>query len=84
MKSIDSVWSHTLLSEPGGTFRVEVIDEEGVRVPIGRQLSARQAQVLIERVAAEAEQSGQPVKSVVRNPGFMSATILTIKRQHLQ
>lgn len=73
-------WTHELLPDEDGSFRVEVIDEEGVRFPIGRKLTESQARLLVRRVAAEVEASGRPSSAVIRDAPFMSATILTVKR----
>ncbi|MBV9169635.1 MAG: hypothetical protein JOZ81_06095 [Chloroflexi bacterium] len=39
-----------------------------------------QAAVLLERIAREAAQQRKPVKAVIRDPYFMAATVITIKR----
>jgi hypothetical protein len=73
-------WSHTLTEEADGTYRVELIDEEGVTVPIARQVTKSQAEALVKRVAAECEATGKPMKAVIRDPYFMAATVITVKR----
>ena len=67
-------------SEPDGTCRVEVVDEDGVSLPVARQVSPSQAQRLIERIAEEARGEGKPIRDVIRDPAFMAATIITVKR----
>ena len=73
-------WSHTVVDEPDGTCRLEVTDEDGARLPIARQLSRAQAAILIERIAREARRERKPIKAVIRDPYFMAATVITVKR----
>ena len=74
------VWSHALIDEPDGTCRVEITDEDGVDWPVARQVSRAQADRLIQRIEAEAQASGRPVKTVIRDPYFMAATVIIVKR----
>jgi hypothetical protein len=74
-------WSHTIIDDPDGTCRVEVIDEDGEVFPVARQVSRGQAEKLIQKIAAEARESRKPIKAVIRDPHFMAATIITLKRQ---
>jgi hypothetical protein len=74
------VWSHTVIEEPDGTFRVEVVDEDGVEWPVARNVSRPQADRLIQRIGSEAEASRRPVKTVIRDPYFMAATVIMVKR----
>ena len=76
-------WSHVIEPEPDGTCRVEIVDEDGVALPVARQVTRAQAEKLVQRIAAEARQTGQPVKTVIRDPYFMAATVITIKRQRI-
>jgi hypothetical protein len=73
-------WSHAIHDEADGTCRVEVIDEDGVSLPVGRQLTRAQAERLLERIQREARQERRPIKDVIRDPYFMAATVITIKR----
>jgi hypothetical protein len=73
-------WSHVVIEEPDGTCRVEVVDEDNVEWPVARQLSRPQADRLIQRIGSEAEASGRPVKTVIRDPYFMAATVIMVKR----
>ena len=73
-------WSHVVIDEPDGTCRVEITDEDGVDWPVARQVSRAQAERLIQRIEAEAETSGRPVKTVIRDPYFMAATVIMVKR----
>jgi hypothetical protein len=73
-------WSHTLHEDPDGTFRVEVIDEDGTSYPVARQLTQGQARKLAERIDREAQESHRPVKEVIRDYHFMAATVITVKR----
>ncbi|HEV7665260.1 MAG TPA: hypothetical protein VGQ62_17145 [Chloroflexota bacterium] len=74
-------WSHAIYEDPDGTCRVEVVGEDGVPWPVARQLTRGQADKLIDKIAAESVQSGKPVKVVIRDPYFMAATVITLKRQ---
>jgi hypothetical protein len=73
-------WSHSVVEEPDGTCRVEVTDEDGHVWPVARQVNRAQAQTLLQRITNEAEQSGRPVKVVIRDPYFMAAAVITVKR----
>jgi hypothetical protein len=73
-------WSHLLHEDPDGTFRVEVIDEDGETFPVARQVTQGQAKKLIERIDREARESNRPVKEVIRDYHFMAATVITVKR----
>jgi hypothetical protein len=73
-------WSHTVSQEPDGGYRVEITDEDGVVFPVARQVTPSQAERLVQRIAQEAVASGKPVKSVIRDPYFMAATVIMIKR----
>jgi len=74
-------WSHVIFEEPDGTCRVEITDEDGAVFPVARQVSRSQAERLVERVGREARDSHTSVKVVIRDPYFMAATIITLKRQ---
>jgi hypothetical protein len=73
-------WSHAILVDPDGTCRVEITDEDGEVYPVARQMTHAQAERLVERIAAEAQDSGKPIKVVIRDPYFMAATVITTKR----
>jgi hypothetical protein len=73
-------WSHGIIDEADGTCRVEVTDEEGAVWPVARQVTRGQAERLIQRIAAEAAATQRPVKVVIRDPYFMAATVITVKR----
>jgi hypothetical protein len=73
-------WSHVVIDEPDGTCRVEITDEDGINWPVARQVSRAQADRLIQRIGTEAEASGRPVKTVIRDPYFMAATVIMVKR----
>lgn len=73
-------WSHVVHTDPDGTCRVEVIDEDGVSYPVARLLTPAQAQRLIDRIAEEARTERRPIKQVIRDPAFMAATVITVKR----
>jgi hypothetical protein len=67
-------------ADPDGTCRVEIVDEDGVPYPVARQVTPGQAKRLVERIAEEAQSEGRLVKDVIRDPSFMAATVITIKR----
>jgi hypothetical protein len=69
-----------LIDEPGGTCRLEIVDEDGAIFPVARQLTRGQAAILLERICREAANTRKPVKAVIRDPYFMAATVMTIKR----
>ncbi len=80
MHSESANWSHSILEDPDGTCRVEVTDEDGEVFPVARQVSRGQAERLIQRIAEESRTSRKPIKVVVRDPYFMAATVITLKR----
>src|SRR5438128_1397527 len=73
-------WSHAIYDDPDGTCRVEVTDEDGEVFPVARQVTRGQAERLIERIATESRSSRRPIKVVIRDPYFMAATVITLKR----
>jgi hypothetical protein len=73
-------WSHAVFDDPDGTCRVEVTDEDGEIFPVARQVTHGQAERLIERIAEESRSSRKPIKLVIRDPYFMAATVITLKR----
>ncbi len=73
-------WSHAVLEDPDGTCRVEVTDEDGEVFPVARQVTHGQAERLIQRIAEESRTSRKPIKVVIRDPYFMAATVITLKR----
>ena len=78
-----ATWSYEFVEEPDATYRVEVTDEDGAMLPVARQVSRGQAEKLVERIAREARREHKPVGAVIRDPYFMAATVITIKRQPL-
>jgi hypothetical protein len=76
-----SGWSHVIQPDAGGTFRLEIVDEDGKTWPVARQVTQGQAEKLVTRIAEEARRERKPVKVIIRDPNFMAATVLTIKRQ---
>ena len=77
-------WSHELVEDSDGLWRLEITDEDGAMLPVARQISRAQAAVLLERIEREARQEHKPVKAVIRDPYFMAATVITIKRLHVE
>ncbi len=73
-------WSYAVLEDADGTCRVEVTDEDGEVFPVARQVTRGQAERLIERIAEESRTSRKPIKVVIRDPYFMAATVITLKR----
>lgn len=75
-----ATWSHAIIDEPDGTCRVEVTDEDGAVFPVARQVSRAQAQTLLQRIEAESQTTARPIKTVIRDPYFMAATVIMVKR----
>jgi hypothetical protein len=75
--------SFDVIEDGDGSFRVEVTDEDGAMLPVARQVNRAQADLLVERIKREARAERKPIKSVIRDPYFMAATVITIKRQQL-
>lgn len=73
-------WSYTIHDDADGTCRVEVTDEEGADLPVARQVTRAQAEKLVQRILDEARDSARPIKAVIRDPYFMAATVIMIKR----
>jgi hypothetical protein len=73
-------WSHLIHAEADGTCRVEIVDEDGVQYPVARQVTPGQARRLVERIAEEAQTERRLVKDIIRDPSFMAATVIMIKR----
>jgi hypothetical protein len=73
-------WSHTVLQDSDGTYRVEITDEDGAVLPVVRQVTQAQAERLVQRIAIEARESRKPIKAIIRDPYFMAATVITLKR----
>jgi hypothetical protein len=74
-------WSHAVLDDVGGACRVEITDEDGQTLPVARQVTRAQAEQLLQRIQAEATESARPIKTVIRDPYFMAATVIMVKRQ---
>ena len=72
-----------MIQDGDGSFRLDVTDEDGATLPVARQVSRAQADLLVERIKREARAERKSIKSVIRDPYFMAATVITIKRQHL-
>jgi hypothetical protein len=73
-------WSHLLHAEADGSYRLEVIDEDGVTVPVARQVSQAQAERLLAKIARESHEARKPIAAVVRDPWFMASAVITTKR----
>jgi len=50
-------------------------------LPVARQVTRGQADLLVERIKREARTERKAIKHVIRDPYFMAATVITIKRQ---
>ena len=74
-------WSHHIIDEPDGTCRLEITDEDGEVFPVARQVTRAQAERLVQRIVDESRRSRTPIKVVIRDPYFMAATVITLKRQ---
>ena len=81
MHGASTNWSYGIFDDPDGTCRVEITDEDGAILPVARQLTRGQAERLIQRIAEQSRGSRQPVKVVIRDPYFMAATVIMLKRQ---
>jgi hypothetical protein len=73
-------WSHAMIEEPDGTFRLEITDEDDVPWPVARQVTRAQAETLVQRIDSEATSSNRPISAVIRDPYFMAAAVITVKR----
>jgi hypothetical protein len=73
-------WSHQIFDDPDGTCRIEVTDEDGATLPVARQVTRAQAERLVQRIAAEGRDEGKPIRAVIRDPYFMAAAVITVKR----
>ena len=73
-------WSQAIVEEPDGTYRVEITDEDGAMLPVARQVTRAQADTLLQRIQDEATESARPIKAVIRDPYFMAATVIMVKR----
>jgi flagellar motor protein MotB len=76
-----NTWSHAILDDPDGTCRVEITDEDGEVFPVARAVTRGQAEKLIQQIANESRESRKPIKVIIRDPYFMAATVITLKRQ---
>ena len=47
---------------------------------MARQVTRGQAERLVQRIAEESRTSHRPIKVVIRDPYFMAATVITLKR----
>ena len=73
-------WSFAILDDTDDACRVEITDEDGADFPVARQVTRAQAERLVQRIADEARDSARPIKAVIRDPYFMAATVIMIKR----
>jgi len=55
--------------------------EDGEVFPVARQVTRAQAERLVQRIVDESRRSRTPIKVVIRDPYFMAATVITLKRQ---
>jgi hypothetical protein len=74
------LWSHDLLRDSDGSYRLEILDERGERFPVARQISEGQARRLLRVIEQEAQRRGTPVADVIRDPGFMAPVVISLKR----
>jgi hypothetical protein len=73
-------WSHELLQDPDGTYRLEILDERGERYPVARQITTGQANMLLKAIEQEANRRHYAIAEIIRDPVFMATTVMTIKR----
>lgn len=76
----ETSWEPLFHQDPDGTYRVEIRDEDSVTWPVGRALTRAQGEALVQRIAAEVAETRKPAKVVIRDPHFMAASILLVKR----
>jgi hypothetical protein len=74
-------WSHSIEQDADGSYRLQIVDEDGEPWPVARQVTRGQAEKLVVRIAEEARRERKPIKLVIRDPHFMAATVITVKRQ---
>jgi hypothetical protein len=75
-------WRHELHQDPDGTYRLEILDERGERVPIARQITQAQAELLLRAIDQEARRRLYAVAEIIRDPEFMATTVIAIKRDN--
>ena len=73
-------WSYAIHDDADGTCHVEVKDEDGADFPVARQVTRAQVEQLVQRIVDEARDSARPIKTVIRDPYFMAATVIMVKR----
>ncbi len=76
-------WSYEIHDEPDGTCRVDILDEDGERVPVARKVTRGQAARIVQAIGEESFATGKPASAVVRDPYFMASTVITVKRQDI-
>ena len=72
-------WSHELLPDPDGTYRLEILDERGGRLPVARQITSNQAQLLLQAIEREANRRRFAIAEIIRDPDFMARTVIAVK-----
>jgi hypothetical protein len=75
-------WSHELLQDPDGTYRLEILDERGERFPVARQVTQGQAKMLLKAIEQEANRRRFAIAEVIRDPAFMAATVISVKHSN--
>ena len=75
MHGAASGWSHRVETEPDGTARLDIVDEDGVTWPVARAITPGQAEKLVAKIADESRRARKPVKAVIRDPHFIGVTI---------
>jgi hypothetical protein len=72
-------WSHELIRESDGTYRLEILDERGDRVPVARAINRGQAERLLKEIEREANRRRYAIAEIIRDPDFMAATVIAVK-----
>ena len=75
-------WSHELLPDADGAYRLEILDERGGRLPVARQVSLAQAKLLLKAIEQEATRRRFAIAEIIRDPDFMAPTVIGIKRSN--
>lgn len=75
-----SHWSHELYQDPDGSYRLEVLDERGNRVPVARQVTEGQARQLLKAIEQEAKRRRYAIAEIVSDPEFMATAVMIVKR----
>ncbi len=73
-------WSHELIEDSDGSYRLEILDERDERYPIARGITAGQAKLLLKAIEKEATRRRYAIAEIIRDPAFMAPTIIGVKQ----